>query len=305
MTLRNLEVFVKVAECGKMSAAARELYISQSSVSQAVSEIEREYGIVLFDRIGKQLFLTQTGSQLVEYAKKAIQYQESLDAWLRQSSSIKSLRVGATVTVGSTILSPILSMLKERCPGIDIHAFVDNTHLVEAKLLSSALDIALVEGNVSDPHIESTIVLDDYLVLICGRDHRFYGQKSVPMGELKNETFLLREHGSGTRDQIVAALEHQNIPFRGAWECHNAESIKQGVRDGHGISILSERLIHSEYQSGDIWACEIEGMPLKRHFSLISSRRRIETDTMNLFRTLVAEYAEQENQRTLSGAKKS
>lgn len=304
MTLRNLEVFVKVAECGKMSIAARELYISQSSVSQSVSEIEREYGIILFDRIGKQLFLTQTGRQLLEYAKKALNYQKSLDSWLRQCSSIKSLRVGATVTVGSTIFSPLLRQLKERCPGIEIHAFVDNTHLVEERLLNGSLDIALVEGNVSDHQIESKIVLDDYLVLICGRGHRFYGQQFVPMSELKNEMFLLREHGSGTRDQIVAALVKHNIPFREAWECHNAESIKQGVRDGHGISILSKRLIHREYQSGEIWDCEIEGMPLKRHFSLISFRRRIETDTMKLFRALVAEYAEQENRRTLSGAKK-
>lgn len=300
MTLRHLQVFVKVAECGKMSAAAKELYISQSSVSQAVSEIEREYGIVLFDRIGKQLFLTQTGSLLLEYARKAISYQESMGAWLRQCSSVKTLRVGATITVGSTLFSGLLTQLKLRCPGIEIQAFVDNTHLVEEKLLNSALDIALVEGSITHPRIESTVALDDYLVLICGQEHRFYGRKSVLLEELKNESFLLREHGSGTRAQIVTALEHRDIPYREVWECHNAESIKEGVKANHGISILSERLIRREYHSGDIWACQIEGLPLKRSFSLVSCRGRIETDTMMLFRNVVTKYALEEHKPDLA-----
>lgn len=295
MTLRNLQVFVKVAECGKMSTAAKQLYVSQSSVSQSISEIEREYDVVLFERIGKQLFITPLGQELLEYARKAITYQDSIHTWLSESSKIKRLRVGATLTVGATIFSELLGRMKEQCPSIEIFAFIGNTETIAEKLLCSELDIALVEGDITNTNINSRVLVDDHLVLVCGRDHKFFGRKSVSITELNDETFLLREHGSGTRAQIVEKLDEYKIDYKAAWESSSSEAIKRGVIDGHGISVLSERLVRDEVRSGNLWACTIEEFPIYRHFSLAAYKNRVETDTMKLFSNIVEGFASNEH----------
>lgn len=294
MTLRNLQVFVKVAECGKMSTAAKQLFVSQSSVSQAISEIEREFNIVLFSRIGKQLYITPLGEELLVHARKAIAYQESINAWLTQNSKVKKLRVGASATVGTTVLSDILRRLD---PNIDVFVYVGNTENITEKLLCGELDIALVEGKVSAPHLESQIVMNDHMVLICGRSHRFCGRTTVSIRELENETFLLREHGSGTRAQIVDFLERNGVSYSEKWECSHSEAIKRGVINGHGISVISQRLIQKEFCAGELWACGIEEMPINRNFSLVSYSGKIPTDSMRMFVDAVKSHAEEERDR--------
>lgn len=294
MTLRNLQVFVKVAECGKMSTAAKQLYVSQSSVSQAISDIEKEFDIVLFDRIGKRLCITPLGKQLLQHARKAISYQDSITEWLRLNSNFKSLRIGASVTVGSTILSNILRELEVACPGIEIYAYVGNTNSIVEKLLSAELDIALVEGEVNDPHINVHVAMDDHLVLTCGRGHKFYGRDNISIRELDGEKLLLREKGSGTRAQLVEKLVEHGINYTVVWECASADSIKHGIINGNGISVMSERLIINEFNSGDIWACSIDELPFHRNFSVISYSGKIPTSTMKLFSEAVTKYSENE-----------
>lgn len=299
MTLRNLQVFVKVAECGKMSTAAKQLFVSQSSVSQAISEIEREFNIVLFSRIGKQLYITPLGEELLVYARKAIAYQESITAWLTQNSKVKKLRVGASATVGTTVLSDILCRLEAECPGMDVFAYVGNTESITEKLMRGELDIALVEGKVNAPHLDNQIVMKDHLVLICSRNHRFCGRTKILIRELENEEFLLRERGSGTRAQIVDILEQYGVTYSEKWECSHSEAIKRGVMDGHGISVISQRLIQKEFCAGEIWACGIEEMPISRSFSLVSYSGKIPTDSMRMFTEVVEQLAEDEKSLSL------
>ena len=294
MTLRNLQIFIRVAECGKMNLAAKQLYISQSSVSQAVSEIEKEFDVVLFDRIGKQLYITPLGRELLEHARKVVSYQESVQEWLGQQGKSRKLRVGVTMTVGSTLLCELVTRMKKACPQSEISAFVGNTRLIEEKLLNGELDIGLVEGVITNPVIRSTIEMQDELVLICGRDHRFYGRTGVSVRELENEVLLLRERGSGTRAQLVEKLEENRIHYREALESVSTEAIIQSVAAGYGVSALSARLVGAELASGEIWACPIEELSLVRHFSIVTYKNRIEPEMMKLFIRTVEKVAAEE-----------
>ena len=294
MTLRTLEIFIQVAESGKMSLAAKKLYVSQSSVSQAITEIEREFDVLLFERVRKRLILTPTGQQLLEYAKQAVSYQNSITEWLRQSSENKYIRVGATVTVGSSVLSEIMKRLKNAYPSLDSRVFVGNTHSIEAKILNGELDIGLVEGSVSSDKIESHAAMDDYMVIVCGQNHRFFGRETIAIDELRGENFIFRESGSGTRAQAEALLSQFDIPFKSSWECSNIETIKQAVIDGHGISAISERLVHRECDAGLMWACNVDGHPMQRYFSLVTIRNKILTDVLTSFQEIVYNYAENE-----------
>lgn len=114
MTTRDLEIFMTAAECGKMCDAAKLLFISQSSVSQAIANIEREYNILLFERLSRGLFLTPNGVKLLSYAKRIFSVEREMNHFLETSSRTKSLRVGASITVGTCVLSPILLNVEKK-----------------------------------------------------------------------------------------------------------------------------------------------------------------------------------------------
>lgn len=278
-----------------MSAAARQLYMSQSSVSQAITEIEREYGVVLFDRVGRQLHITPLGRELLDHARRAVAYQDSIEAWLGQSAKRKRLRVGVSMTVGATVLSGILARLRQCAPEVEATAFVGNTDTVLEKLLGSEIDVALVEGQIKNAHIDSRVVMEDRLVLICGREHRFFGREEVSIRELEGETLLFREHGSGTRAQLVEQLEKYGIGYREGWESCSSEAIRKGVVDGHGLAVISERLVREDRKGGRLWACVVRELPACRYFSLATYQNRVETEAMRMFAQVVEECAREED----------
>ena len=167
MTTRDRGVFAAVAEHGSMSAAARALRVSQSSVSQAVADIEREYGVLLFDRCAHSLHLTPTGETLLAYAQKTLFLVREIDGFLRSGTRRSELRVGASVTAGSCVLSPILQRLQAQLPGLEARVVVSNTHEIVDLLLKSRLDVGLVEGHVDHPSLAVRPAMEDELDMFC------------------------------------------------------------------------------------------------------------------------------------------
>ena len=217
-----------------------------------------------------------------------------VDEWLKQCSSEKFIKVGATITIGSSVLSDIMLRLSAEHRDLKSYVYVGNTQEIEERILSGDLDIALVEGNTHSKNIEAHVAMDDYMVIICGKAHRFYGCDSVSLEDLKDENFILREHGSGTRAQLEDLLHRRQISYSCTWECHNAESIKRAVMDGHGISYISERLVHQDCENGCLWACSIRKISTLRHFSIILLKGKACTEVQESFKKIVYEYAEQE-----------
>ncbi len=293
MTNRNLEIFVAVAECGKMSAAARTLFITQSSVSQAIAEIEREYGVRLFDRLSRSLYLTETGRDFLIYAKKALSLHREMEDFLRDTSQMRRIRIGATVTVGTCLISPLAARLKEQEPDLRAEVTVANTHELEDKLLHSQLDIGLVEGRIIHPDLVTQPVMGDEMVLICGAGHAFFGRPSVPIEALADLPLILREPGSGTRAQLESAMQQRGLPLNGLWECCNSEAILSAVQYGHGASVISRRLVEGRCGS-TLWSCAITGADLTRTFDLVFHKDKLMTGAMRRFIDLCGTL-EQEN----------
>ena len=145
MTIRHLRIFIAVAETGKMGLAAKQLYIAQPTVSQVISDMEKSYGVKLFERLSKKLYITPQGERLLSYARHIVSLFDEMERSMRNSSAQVLLRVGATITVGSCVLSPIIRRYEELFPLSQVQVFVDNTRLIEEMLLESQLDVALVE----------------------------------------------------------------------------------------------------------------------------------------------------------------
>ena len=180
-----------------MSAAASKLHISQSSVSQVVVELEHKYDVLLFERYARTLHLTDVGQTLLEYARQTLNLARETETFLRGATQRPRLRVGASVTVGCSVLCSVLEQLRRELPQIMLEVIVSNTQNIQERLLRYELDIGVVEGLVTHSDLVKKRIVGDTLALICGQGHPFFGLKSVPMRELDGQTFLLREEGTG------------------------------------------------------------------------------------------------------------
>ena len=283
MTIRNLEIFTKVAELGSMSAAAKALYITQPSVSLAISEIEKEYDIKLFDRVGNTLCLTPTGQQLTLYTASIIHQYKEMELFLQDESHNAGIRVGATATIGYYIIAPIIEQLEHEMPGVHCEVTVASTGIIEEKLIKSELDIGFVEGDITSKTLVVKPVMDDELTVICSSRHRFYGKRSVSLQELEGESFILREEGSGTRAKLESILRENHISYQPQWDCYSFEAIKEAVLHNLGITVMSPRVARRELLSGELWACSIEDVSLKRTFDLVCRKGKFFNETLSRF----------------------
>lgn len=283
MTNRELEIFMEVVECGKMGEAAKKLFISQSSVSQAIASIEKEYGILLFERMAHSLHLTPAGRELLNYARALKNLRNDMDKFLLSARGASYLRIGATVTVGTCVICRVIDEIKAEYPGIELEVEVANTHILEEKILRNEIDIGLVEGKVKSQELKSEEVIDDRLVLICPEGHRFYGRNQISARELEGENLILREQGSGTRALFEDQMNARNVPMRVTWNCYNSEAIKNAVEAGNGLSVISSRLVEKELASGALWGCGIKELNLGRHFSVVYRKNKYITPEMSAF----------------------
>lgn len=283
MTIRNMEIFTKVAELGSMSAAAKMLYITQPSVSLAIAEIEKEYDVKLFDRIGNRLCLTQTGAQLMEYTANIIHQYREMELFLKDESHNLGIRVGATATIGHHIIVSIIERLQKELPGIKCEVTVASTGIIEERLLRSELDIGFVEGDITAKNLVVNPVLTDELCVVCSIRHRFYKRKSISLKELNGENFILREEGSGTRAKVESILQEHHISYHPQWNCCSFESIKEAVIHNLGITIMSPRVVRRELQNKSLWTCTINDASFHRTFDLIYRQNKFFSAPLNRF----------------------
>ena len=259
MTLRSLEVFLAVVECGSMRAAAERLYISQPSVSGAVADLEETYGVRLFERLGRRLYLTGEGEQLAGYARRMLSLNGEIDRQMRSAGERLPLRIGASVTVGSSIMAGLVRQLEGPPP----YVFVGNTGTVEQRLLTNQLDVGLVEGEIHSRDLQITPVLRDRLVLVCPQGHPLCGRSGIRLAELADQPLILREPESGTRQVLDLEFRRLGVPMRAAWECTNSQAILHGL----GVALLSPRLL--EEDGGGLAAVPLLDGPVERWFSLV------------------------------------
>ncbi|MCI1945746.1 LysR family transcriptional regulator [Clostridium luticellarii] len=266
MTIRDLEIFVAVAEKGKIGTAAKKLYISQPTVSHAISQIEEEYHVKLFERLSRKLYITEVGKEFLNYARHILANFHEMEHYLHHASKQICIHIGASLTVGSFFLGNIISKFEEKNPRIRIRVYVDNSKNIIQKIIDGTLDIAIIEGFVNSKDIIATEVYQDEMVLICGKNHPFASKKSIHLSDLKDKDCVLREEGSGTRDFLINLTEGRGIPIVKKWICHSSDSIINVVAAGQGISMLSKSLlIHQD----NVVQIPIEDFSLYRSFKII------------------------------------
>ena len=180
--------------------------------------------------------------------------------------------------------------MSKKIPGVEFSVCVANTSLLEDMLLRNEIDIGLVEGEITESELISKAVMRDELVLVCGRKDMFFGHSSVRPEELAGRNLILREIGSGTRAIFENQMKTAGCPYSVRWSCYNSEAIRNAVSAGHGISVISKRLVEDDVNQGRLWACTIDDLDLTRFFSVVYHRDKDISEEMTQFIECCSRY---------------
>ena len=253
MNIRKLEIFYRTAKCLNMSQVAKDMYISQPSISQCISEIESEIDTKLFDRIGKKLYLTHEGQIFYEYTRRILNiYEEGINVVRSSKSNKGKLVIGASTTIGTYIMPYIIHKFNQKEKDIEISMIIDNKQNIEELILNNKVDIGFIEGTVNSKEIILKDIWMDELVFISSVDHEWNGKKYLDIEDLKNNKFIIREDGSGTRERFEDFLENKDIEFNSYIELSNLEAILNYVKLNIGVSCLPYMSVLSEENSKSI-----------------------------------------------------
>lgn len=301
MTIRHLKVFIAVAETGTMSAAAEKLYLSQPSVSQAIRELESHYQVLLFERLSKKLFITEAGKRLYSYAKPVAAQFDLIEENMTQEARLQRLRVGATVTVGSSLLPYFIRDLKEACPDTILYSYVNNTRIIEKKLLDMELDVAVVEGRIRHPDLVSIPLVHDMLVLACSRRHPFAGREALPVQELEGQDFVMRESGSGTRELFEDFLSRHRLSIQTVFEESSPDAIRNVIKINNCLGVVSIRLLEEDIRRKEIYVFTSPHQEWNRLFSFVYHKDKYLSSPLLKLQEIIKGYDDLAYLHSLSG----
>ncbi len=283
MTFRHLEIFLSVCDHKNMTHAAKDLYLSQPSVSQAISDLEAEYGVKLFERLNHRLYLTASGERLQSYARHIINLSDQAKKELADLRQGGSIRIAASLTAGTYLLPGVVSAFCSHHPEVEVFTLVDNTNVIENWILADRIDLGLVEAPITSDEIVQKYIKDDRLMVICAPGHPLSHQQKVSAVDLSDKKFLVRESGSAIRAIFEHAMHEAGIAWKIAGEYNNNESIKYAVRAGLGLAVVSLISIEEETKSRQIVPLEIEDLELRGKFNLIYHHQKFFTQAMQSF----------------------
>ena len=273
MNIRKLNIFYKTAEYLNMSKVAKEMYISQPSISQCISEIEEEIGTKLFDRIGKRLYLTHEGKIFYDYTRRILNiYEEGVNILKDSKVNSGKITVGVSTTIGIYIMPYIIKKFNEKEKDIEISLIIDNKYNIEELILNNKVDIGFIEGKAESSEIILKEIWKDELVFISAIDHEWKEKKYLTVKDLVNNKFIIREDGSGTRERFEDFLNNNNIKFDSYIELSNLEAIINYVKLNIAVSCVPYISVLLEEKSKLLNVSRLKNCTIKR--SLYSAVHR-------------------------------
>lgn len=291
MTFRHLRIFEAVCRHMSITRAAEELYLSQPSVSLAIAELEKSYNVRLFDRIGKRLFLTPAGEDLLGYVRSITGLLEDMEQHLRSGARSRILKVGASLTVGSCLIPSCAEEFAKRHPDIRVEITIDRTDVIEQKVLANSLDIGFVEGLPKAGQLRITPFAEDELTPVCHPDSPYLKNAPITCRELAELPLLLREKGSGTRAVVDSIMDLQEITLTPLWESLSILALVRGVEAGMGVSVLPLRLVGERIRQGKLAVLPVKDVQWKRNFFRLQHRNKILDESAEEWAMLMAECA--------------
>lgn len=298
MTIRHLQILAAVADEGGMSAAAQKLHVSQPTVSQAIAELEKYYQVKLFERLSQKVFLTKEGELMLSFSRHILDSFEQMEEAMRQTTESTSLRIGCSVSVGTCLINDILDRAEEAMPECSISVIVANSSDIEQAILSSKVDLGIVEGILKSRELILTPVCEDELVVVCHKEHKLASKKRVTLDMLKGLDYISRESGSAERNQLEKLFEDYGLYLNKTFCSTNTEAMKNAVLRGRGIAIFSRRMIEKEWKSGDIVILPLEGAANTRNIHLAVHKNKYISNSIKKLQEILRDFGGEQKNRT-------
>lgn len=266
-TLRQLQVFEKVASHLNYSRAAEELYLSQPAVSMQIKQLEEHIGLPLFEQMGKKIFMTEAGRELFHYARSISQQLTEMEAVFDEMKGLGQGKLTLSVVNTANYFTPqLLATFCTQHPNINVILQVANRDAVLKDLADNNTDLAIMGKPSEGLDIVAESFLENPLVVIAAPTHPLAKLKHIKFAQLAEQRFLSREQGSGTRSAMERIFAQHHIQPHIRMEMETNEAIKQAVQAGMGLGILSLHSIELELETQRLVVLNVEHFPLLRHW---------------------------------------
>ena len=275
LTLRQLRVFEAVARHLNFSRAAEELYLSQPAVSMQIKQLEHNIGLPLFEQMGKRIYMAEAGRELFQYSKAIAQQLAELEAVLDQMKGLERGKLNISVVSTANYFAPqLLAKFCQLHKKVTVSLNVSNRESVLKQLADNDTDLAIMGQPPQGADIVDESFMENPLVVIAPINHRLAKQRKIPLAKLQQETFLLREIGSGTRGAMERFFAEHRIKLNTGMEMGTNEAIKQAVQAGMGLGVVSLHTVELELETRRLKLLDVEGFPLKRYWHVVHRRQK-------------------------------
>lgn len=273
-SLRQLEVFLATARYENVTRAAKALSMSQSAASGSLSELESQFNVKLFDRMGKRLQLSELGQQLRPQAESLLEQARALEQALAGAEVVGRLKIGATLTIGNYIAVNMIADFRQHYPQTDIVLQVANTEMIAEQVASFELDMGLIEGELQHRDLEIVHWRRDELVVFAAPGHPLAQARALSDQDLLALPWIVRERGSGTRQAFDRAMHGILTDLHIAMELQHTEAIKRAVEAGLGVGCLSRICLAEAFKRGALIPLAVPGRDFRREWFLITHREK-------------------------------
>jgi len=273
VTLKQLRVFVSITQAGTLTAAAERLNLTKPAISMALRELESHLGHPLFDRFRNRLLLNAYGEQLLPWADELLTREAMLPRVLDDPLAGGTLTIGASRTIGTYLLPSLIAAFRKETGHHDQRLWISHTSAVCMALARFELDLALVEGEVGQHALEPTPWLEDPLCVLAPVGHSLVGRGVLKLAELEGEAWLIREPGSGSREQFFALIGSRLRHCPVSLELNSTEALLQAVAAGLGLACLSRLAAADALAHGRVKELPL-AVPLDRRFHIVLHRNK-------------------------------
>jgi DNA-binding transcriptional LysR family regulator len=293
MDLRQLEILVKVADLGSFSRAADALFLTQPTVSEHIRALEDQVGVRLLDRLGRGATPTRAGQLLLTHARRILALQREAQQAMDQFQGRMSgeLVVGGSTIPGEYVLPAVVGRFKEKFPDISISLLIGDSQQVQDWVLDGRVEIGVVGAQAMHRALETRELMPDELVVVVPATHPWAAVKQVALTEIASEPLILRERGSGSRQALERALAEVGTDlsaFRIAGEMGSTQAIKQAVRAGVGISLISHRAVADECRHHLLSCLKVRDLKVSRVFYIVTHKNRTRSPLAEAFLEFLA-----------------
>ncbi|TQK05431.1 LysR family transcriptional regulator [Herbaspirillum sp. SJZ107] len=274
-TLRQLKAFEAVARHLSFSRAATELHLTQPAVSTQIRMLEDHAGLPLFEQLGKKTYLTQAGTELLDFARAIIRQFEDAEAAMAHYKGIASGRLNvAVISAGDYFFPQLMVAFARRHPGVQLNLTVHNREELLGQLAANRTDLAVMVRPPAQDDVQHDAFAPHPYVIVAAPDHPLAGQAHIGMAALLRHPFVVRERGSDTWHSMEDAFGAHLAELQVAMEIRSTETIKQAVIAGMGLGFLSAHTIGRELTDRSLTVLQVDGFPLMLHWYVVHRREK-------------------------------